>query len=128
LSSPYHAHAHSIKNRAEPSESPLEQRKTSGGSGVREERQPRSLNINRWLVFFMLAPPADGRTPWGAAGEARIDRMQHRYLGVVSEAEGDRLFGNERTAAGERRAQAMHCVAETFQQRSRVVPIVDLMP
>jgi hypothetical protein len=31
-----------------------------------------------------------------------------------------RLFGHERTAARERCAQAMHCVAETFQQRSLV--------
>ena len=44
----------------------------------------------------------------------------HSDLGIVWETEGDRLFGHERTAARERCAQAMHCVAETFQQRSRV--------
>ena len=33
---------------------------------------------------------------------------------------GDWLFGYERTAARERGAQAMHCVAETFQQCSFV--------
>jgi hypothetical protein len=39
-------------------------------------------------------------------------------LGIVWEAEGDRLFEHKRTTARERCAQAMHCVAETFQQRS----------
>jgi hypothetical protein len=41
-------------------------------------------------------------------------------LRIVCEAEGDRLFEHERTTARERRAQAMYCVAETFQQRSLV--------
>ena len=47
-------------------------------------------------------------------------RAQHSDLGIVWETEGDRLFGHERTAARERCAQAMHCVAETFQQLSLV--------
>jgi hypothetical protein len=47
-------------------------------------------------------------------------RAQHSDLGIVWETESDRLFGQERTAARERCVQAMHCVAETFQQRSRV--------
>ena len=47
-------------------------------------------------------------------------RAQHSDLGIVWETESDRLFGHERTAARERCAQAMHCVAETFQQLSRV--------
>jgi hypothetical protein len=41
-------------------------------------------------------------------------------LGIVWETECHRLFGHERTAAREWCAQAMHCVSETFQQRSRV--------
>jgi hypothetical protein len=47
-----------------------------------------------------------------------VPRAQHRDLGSVWEAQGDRLFGHERTTASERCAQAVHCVAETFQQRS----------
>ena len=47
-------------------------------------------------------------------------RALHSDLGIVWETESDRLFGHERTAARERCAQAMHCVAETFQQLSRV--------
>jgi hypothetical protein len=49
-----------------------------------------------------------------------VPRAQHRDLGFVWEAEGDRLFGYERTTAREWCAQAMHCVVETFQQRSLV--------
>lgn len=49
-----------------------------------------------------------------------VPRAQHSDLGIVWEADGDRLFGHECTAARERCAQAMHCVAETFQQRSLV--------
>jgi hypothetical protein len=49
-----------------------------------------------------------------------VPRAQHRDLGIVWEAEGDRLFGHERTTACERCAQAMHCVLETYQQRSLV--------
>ena len=49
-----------------------------------------------------------------------VPRAQHRDLRTVWEAEGDRLFGLERTTAGERCAQAMHCVLETYQQRSLV--------
>jgi len=45
-----------------------------------------------------------------------VFRAQHRDLSIVWEAEGDRLFGHERTAARERCTQAMHCAAETFQQ------------
>jgi hypothetical protein len=48
-------------------------------------------------------------------------RAQHTDLGIVWKAEGDRLLEHERTAR-ERCAQAMHCVAETFQQRSFVFP------
>jgi hypothetical protein len=49
-----------------------------------------------------------------------VPRAQHRDLGIVSEAERDRLFGHKRTAARERCVHAMHCVAEIFQQRSLV--------
>ena len=49
-----------------------------------------------------------------------VRRAQHWDLSVVSETESDRLFGHDRTTARERCVQAMHCVAETFQQRSRV--------
>ena len=45
-----------------------------------------------------------------------VFRAQHRDLGIVWEAEGDRMFWHERTATCERCVQAMHCVAETFQQ------------
>ena len=44
----------------------------------------------------------------------------HSDLVIVWETQGDHLLGHERTAARERCAQAMHCVAETFQQLSRV--------
>ena len=49
-----------------------------------------------------------------------VPRAQHSDLRFVREAHGDRLFGHERTTARERCAQAMHCVVETFQQRSLV--------
>jgi hypothetical protein len=49
-----------------------------------------------------------------------VPRAQHRDLGIVWEAEGDRPVGHECTTARERCAQAMHCVVETFQQRSLV--------
>jgi hypothetical protein len=47
-------------------------------------------------------------------------RALHGDLGIVWETQSDRLFGHKRTAACERCAQAMHCVAEIFQQLSRV--------
>jgi hypothetical protein len=47
-------------------------------------------------------------------------RAMHCDLVIVWETQGDHLRGHERTAARERCAQAMHCVAETFQQLSRV--------
>jgi hypothetical protein len=37
-----------------------------------------------------------------------VFRAQHSDLGIIREAEGDRLFEHERTAARERCAQAMH--------------------
>jgi hypothetical protein len=52
-----------------------------------------------------------------------VPRASHRDSGLVWEAEGDRLFGHERTTAREGRAKAVHCVAETFQQRSLAVRI-----
>ena len=52
-----------------------------------------------------------------------VPRAQHGDLGLVSEAEGNRLFGHERTTARKGRAHAMDCMVETFQQRSLVVRI-----
>src|SRR6516162_8843957 len=49
-------------------------------------------------------------------------RAQHSDLGIDWERESDRLFGHEHTAACKRCAQAMHCVAETFQQGALVFP------
>jgi len=49
-----------------------------------------------------------------------VSRAYDRDLGVVWKAEGDRLVGHERTAACERCAKPMHCVAQIFQQRSLV--------
>ena len=49
-----------------------------------------------------------------------VFRAQHRDLSIVWEAEGDRLFGHERTTARERCTQAMHRVLKTFQERSLV--------
>ena len=46
----------------------------------------------------------------------RVFRALHRDLGIVREAERERLFGHECTAARKRCAQAMHRAAETFQQ------------
>jgi hypothetical protein len=44
-------------------------------------------------------------------------RARHGDLGLVWEADGDRMFRYERAAAREWRVKAMHCVAETFQQQ-----------
>src|SRR5262245_45613453 len=74
-------------------------------------------------VVAGLTPLAEGC--WGATLQQRLQelllfedprRTQHRELGVVSEAEGEGLVGHQRPAARERRAQAMDCVTEVFQQ------------
>jgi hypothetical protein len=51
-------------------------------------------------------------------------RARHGDSGLVREADGDRLFGHERATAREGRAKAMHCMAETFQQRSLVARVL----
>src|SRR6266567_6618765 len=45
-----------------------------------------------------------------------VFRAQYRDLSIVWEAERDRLFGHDRTAARKRCTEAMHGVAETFKQ------------
>ena len=78
-------------------------------------------------VVPSLSPHAERRRR--AALDQRIEkpllfecvrRAHHWDLGIVSEAESDRLFGHKRTTARERCAKAMHGVAEIFQQRSLV--------
>ena len=74
-------------------------------------------------VVAGLTPLAEGG--WGAALHQRLQelllfedprRTQHREPGLILEAKGERLVGQQRSPAREGRAQAMDRVTETFQQ------------
>jgi hypothetical protein len=82
-------------------------------------------------VVSGLTPLAEWR--WFATGDQGAEKLllfesvlraRHGELSLVREADGNRMFEYERTTAREWRVKTMHCVAETFQQRSLVARVL----